>query len=93
MTINRLGGIDPLQNVQKPQKPVQTQRAKGDTISVSQEAKALSEAYYLNEVAKTTPDIRADRVAEIQEKIKDPSYINDFVINSTAEKFMEALGL
>ena len=93
MIIDRLGGIEPLKNAQKPQKPVQQAPIQsGDTVSVSQEAKAMAEAYYLNEIAKATPDIRADLVAEIQEKIQDPSYINDAIVNSTADKILESLG-
>lgn len=93
MIIDRLGGIEPLKNAQKPQKQVQQAPIQsGDTVSVSQEAKAMAEAYYLNEIAKATPDIRADLVAEIQEKIQDPSYINDAIVNTTADKILESLG-
>ena len=93
MIIDRLGGVEPLKNVQKPQKPQQKAPVQAaDTVSVSQEAKAMADAYYLNEIAKATPDIRADLVAEIQEKIKDPSYINDSLVNATADKIMESFG-
>ena len=93
MIIDRLGGLEPLKNVQKPQKPVQqAPKQVGDTVSVSQEAKAMADAYYLNEIAKATPDIRADLVAEVKEKIKDSSYINEMLIDSTANKIMESFG-
>ena len=64
-----------------------------DSIHVSKEAVEKAEAYYLEKVATETPDVRADRIAEIKEKIKDPSYLNDAVIQSAAEKFLTSIGL
>ena len=64
-----------------------------DSISVSKEAEKMAEAYYLDKVAAETPDVRADRIAEVREKIKDPSYLNDSVFGSAADKFLTALGL
>jgi negative regulator of flagellin synthesis FlgM len=88
--IERLGGIDPLNNVQTPQrvrsgKPVST----GDSISVSAEALAKAERYYLEKVAAETPDVRTALVEEIREKIKNPSYINQAVINDVADKLLD----
>jgi len=95
MMIERLGGLDPLKNVQSSQKMVNKAPVKmgEDTVSVSAEAKEMAEAYYLTEVASSTPDVRSDLVSQIKEKIKDPSYINNAVISSTADKFMESMGL
>ena len=64
-----------------------------DSISVSAEAKEMAEAYYLEKVANETPDVRADRVAAVKEKLKDPNYLNDAVIKSAADKFLSAIGL
>ena len=95
MMIERLGGLDPLKNVQSSQKMVNKAPVKmgEDTVSVSAEAKEMAEAYYLTEVASSTPDVRSDLVSQIKEKIKDPAYINNAVISSTADKFMESIGL
>lgn len=95
MTIERLGGLDPLQNVQKTRNTVQKQTVSSstDSISVSKEAKEMSEAYYLNEIASSTPDVREDLVAQIKEKIKDPSYINSTVIDSVANHIMDSYGI
>ena len=38
-------------------------------------------------------DVRADRVAAVKEKLKDPNYLNDAVIKSAADKFLSALGI
>ena len=64
-----------------------------DSIHVSKEAVEKAEAYYLEKVATETPDVRADRIAEIKEKIKDPSYLNDAVIQYAAEKLLTSIGL
>ena len=93
--IDRLGGIDPLQNLQQTKrvtnKPVTNTLE--DTVSVSQEAKEMAEAYYLSEIAASTPDVRSDLVAQVKDKIKDPNYINSAVINSVADRFLESIGL
>jgi negative regulator of flagellin synthesis FlgM len=95
MMIDRLGGIDPLQNLQQTKrvtnKPVTNTLE--DTVSVSQEAKEMAEAYYLSEIAASTPDVRSDLVAQVKDKIKDPNYINSAVINSVADRFLESIGL
>ena len=53
----------------------------------------MAELYYLDKIAKETPDVRADRVAEVKEKIKDPNYLNNAVFSSAADNFLSALGL
>ena len=95
MMIDRLGGIDPLQNLQQTKrvtnKPVTNTLE--DTVSVSQEAKEMAEAYYLSEIAASTPDVRSDLVAQVKDKIKDPNYINSAVISSVADRFLDSIGL
>ena len=95
MMIDRLGGIDPLQNLQNTKrvtnKPVTNTLE--DTVSVSQEAKEMAEAYYLSEIAASTPDVRSDLVAKVKDKIKDPNYINSAVISSVADRFLDSIGL
>jgi flagellar biosynthesis anti-sigma factor FlgM len=95
MMIDKIGGINPLNNVQNTRRVngADSLNAGTDSISVSDEAKEMAEVYYLKQVAAETPDVRAARVAEIKEKIKDPSYLNDAVINSTADHIMTDFGL
>lgn len=94
MMIDRLGGIDPLNNVQKTHKP---QRVSGttqsDSVNVSAEAKELSEVYFAMEAAGAAPDVRSDRVAEVMQKMKDPSYINKSVVDLVADRIMDVYGL
>lgn len=90
MMINKLGGINPLDNVQNSHRvaPKSQVAAKGDSISVSQRAQEMADAYLLSEVASETPDVRADLVEQVKMKIQDPNYLNDAVIDSTADKIL-----
>jgi negative regulator of flagellin synthesis FlgM len=94
MMIDRLGGIDPLKNVQNTQKTHRSgDVSRPDSISVSSEAKELAEAYQAMEAANAAPDVRSDRVAEVMQKIKDPSYINKSVVDLVADRLMDVYGI
>jgi len=94
MMIDRLGGIDPLKNAQNTHKSHRVSGAsQTDSISVSSEAKELSEAYFAMEAANTAPDVRSDRVAEVMQKMKDPAYINKSVVDMVADRLMDVYGL
>ena len=95
MMINSINNVSQINNVQNLRKTENTSKvsASTDSISVSAEAKEMAELYYMDKVAKETPDIRADRVAEVKEKLKDPNYLNNAVFTSAADKFLSALGL
>ncbi|MBE6345188.1 MAG: flagellar biosynthesis anti-sigma factor FlgM [Spirochaetaceae bacterium] len=92
MMIDKLGGLNPLTNVQNTHRTTakSTVSAGVDSISVSKEAQEMAEAYYLSEVAAETPDVREDLVAQVKAKIQDPAYINDIVIDSVADKILES---
>ncbi|MBO5100886.1 MAG: flagellar biosynthesis anti-sigma factor FlgM [Treponema sp.] len=95
MMIDKISGVNPLNNVQntrriaEPSKYVSTP----DSINVSDEAKEAARAYYLNQVAEETPEVRANLVAEIKEKIKDPNYLSSAVISSAADNILDSFGL
>ena len=95
MMINSINNVSQVNNVQNLRKAENTSKvsASTDSISVSAEAKEMAELYYMDKVAKETPDIRADRVAEVKEKLKDPNYLNNAVFPSAADNFLSALGL
>ncbi|MBO5825885.1 MAG: flagellar biosynthesis anti-sigma factor FlgM [Treponema sp.] len=95
MMIDKIGGLNPLNNVQNIRKTDSAAKVSSqtDSISVSKEAVEKAEAYYLDKVAAETPNVRADRIAEVKAKIKDPSYLSDEVILSTAEKVMSGFGI
>ena len=96
MMIDKINSINPLNNVQN------TKRASGagnavqagpDEINVSQEARRLADAYYLDSVAKETPDVRAELVEEIKQKIQDPNYLSESRIAAAADAILLAYGL
>ncbi|MDE5899514.1 MAG: flagellar biosynthesis anti-sigma factor FlgM [Treponemataceae bacterium] len=95
MMTNKIGGINPLNNVQNARRTNEPKKSTFgvDSVSVSKEAKEMAEAYYMNQVAAETPNVRADRVAEIKAKIQDPSYLNSAAIASAADRIMESFGL
>jgi len=92
MTIDRIGPIDPIQPGKKPGRSGQVNESpKTDSISISSEAHARAELYRVRELAAAAPDTRADRIAELREKINDPAYLNDRVMNATADRLIDAL--
>ena len=92
MTINSIGSIDPIQPGKKPDRPGQVNASpKTDVISISSEAQEKAELLRVRELAVSASDVRADRVAELREKINDPSYINEKLISATADKIIDAL--
>ena len=92
MTIDRIGPIDPIQPGKKPGRANQVnENPITDSISISSKAQQKAELYRIQELAAAAPEIRADRVAELKEKINDPSYLNDKVMNETADRLIDAL--
>ena len=92
MTIDRISSIDPIQPGKKPGQANKAGVSRGaDSISISSEAQEKAELFRVRELAAAAPEVRAERVAELKEKINDPSYINDKVIDATADKLIDAL--
>ena len=90
--VNNVTQLNNVQNISKTDNSAKV-KAESDSISVSKEAVEMAEAYYMDKVAADTPDVRADRIAEVKAKIKDPSYLSNAIIQSTAEKLMTSYGL
>lgn len=90
MIIDKIGGINPLSNVQGSQRvSARSSVFMGeDSISVSREAQEMAEAYYLSEIAAETPDVRVDLVEQIRMKIQDPTYLSGAVIDSTVDSIL-----
>lgn len=91
MTIDRLNPLDPIQ----PKKPSGVARAErnsgSDSVSLSSEAVEKAELFKALELAKAAPEIRMDRVAELKAKIDDPDYLNDAILNATADRILDQL--
>jgi negative regulator of flagellin synthesis FlgM len=92
VTIERIGSVDPIQPGRKPGRTGQVSASHGtDSINISSEAQEKAELLRTQQMAAAAPDVRAERVAELKEKINDPSYIDEKVVNATAEKLLDAL--
>ena len=89
MTIDRIGPLDPIQPGKRPGRADQVGGPpKADSVNISSEAQERAEILRVREMAQAAPDVRADRVAELKDKINDPSYINDAVLNATADRII-----
>jgi negative regulator of flagellin synthesis FlgM len=92
MMIDRIGSIEPIQPGKKSGRTNQVNEApKADSISISSEAVEKAEQLRVLELVKASPDARSSRVEELRAKINDPSYINDKILNATADKIIDAL--
>jgi negative regulator of flagellin synthesis FlgM len=93
--INSIEGITPLDNVSNTRRArnVAHPSQEPDVINLSDAGLRKAEAYYLADIAASTPDVRADLVERIKEKIKNPAYIDAAIVDSAAAKIMEAYGL
>lgn len=95
MMIDKISGINPLNDVQSTKRTSSAENVKSspDSIDVSDEAKAMSDAYYLDKVAEETSDVRQDLIDQIKQKIQDPNYLSEAVISDTADKLLTSYGL
>lgn len=95
MTIDRIGGINPLLNTSSAKKAgnVENFSTGQDSISVSRDAKEKATIYFMNQVAQETPDIREDRVKEVMEKMKDPNYFSKTTYEKAADAFLSSIGM
>jgi len=91
MTINRIGHLDP---VLPGKKPGQNNQVGGsdrtDTINLSAGAMEKAERYQVLELIKSAPELDEARIIELRQKIDDPKYLNEKVINATADKLLSA---
>lgn len=94
MSIERLGPVDPLSAYNKSQKVSRTEHTQqGDSIRVSEEARAKAELLRIAEATKTADDVRTEKVEEAKRKLADPSYINDEVLSKTADSILNIFGI
>jgi negative regulator of flagellin synthesis FlgM len=94
MTIERINPLEPIQPGKKAGRTGQVSKdVQSDSISLSSEAVEKAELYRVMELVSATEDLRAERIAELKKKINDPSYLDDAVIQATADRIMDAFGL
>ena len=91
MTINRICHLEPVPPGKKPGRNDQVGgNDRTDTINVSSEAMKKAEAYQVVELIKSAPELDEARIAELRQKIDDPEYLNQKVINATADNILNA---
>ncbi len=95
MMIDKISGVQALNALQNTKRSnnVVSSSIGHDEISVSDEAKAMAEALFMDKVAEETPDVRADIVEKVKLKIQDPNYFSESRIAATADKILSAYGL
>ncbi|MCL1994546.1 MAG: flagellar biosynthesis anti-sigma factor FlgM [Spirochaetes bacterium] len=91
MTISKIDQLEPIQPGKKAERnnPV-TGIYTADSINLSSEALQRAEAHQIIELVKAVPEMSEIRIAELRQKINDPAYINEGVINITAERILSA---
>jgi negative regulator of flagellin synthesis FlgM len=91
MTVNRIGHVDPIPSGKKPGRSEQVGgNDMADTINLSSEAMKKAELYQVIELIKSAPELDEARIAELRQKINDPSYLNEKVIKATADNILNA---
>lgn len=91
MTVDRIGHVEPISPGKRPGRNEQVGgNNKADTINLSSEAMEKAERYQVLELIKSAPDLDEARIAELRQKIDDPAYINDRVVNATAENILHS---
>ena len=94
MTVERIGPLDPAQNLKKTEKPAKAKaKSDVDSINVSQEARSKAEVFKAMESAKTAPDVRVDKVEEMKRKLQDPGYPSQEIIEKTADGILKSFGI
>ena len=95
MMINKISEVNALNSLQNTKRSnnVAGSQYVSDEISVSDEAKAMAEAMFMNKVTEETPDVRSELVEQIKLKIQDPNYLNEATIAATADQILSAYGL
>ena len=94
MNIDSLGPVEPVSKQNKASGAAKNVAAtEKDSIQISSSAKEMGEVYKVSETVKASADIRMDRVEEVREKLKDPSYIDNKIVESVADSVMNLFGL
>ncbi|MFP4509348.1 MAG: flagellar biosynthesis anti-sigma factor FlgM [Spirochaetaceae bacterium] len=94
MAIEGIGPIQPNQPVNRTEKAQSPERPPAsDSVAFSDEAKLKADMFRMQEAVRAGEDVRADRIAEVRAKLQDPSYIDDAVLNTVADRVMDVFGL
>jgi negative regulator of flagellin synthesis FlgM len=91
MTVDRIGHVDPIPSGKKTGRSEKVGgNDRADTINLSSDAMKKAELYQVVELIKSAPELDDVQIAELRQKINDPSYLNDKVIKATADNILSA---
>ena len=91
MTVKPVGPVEPIPPGKRPGRSEQVGgNSKADSINLSSQAMEQAERYQVLELIKAAPELDEARIAELRDKINDPAYINDRVLNATADNLVNA---
>lgn len=90
MVIDKIGNINNIVESKKARPVSSTKDAdKNDSLQISSEGKKAAEIAKHTQVVRETPDIRADKVRDIKERIANGTY--DFNDDKMLEKVAEKI--
>ena len=91
MTVNRIGHVEPILSGKKSGRNEQLGgNDKTDSINLSTQAMEQAERYQVLQLIKSSPELDEARIVELRQRIEDPSYINEKVLNKTADNIISA---
>lgn len=91
MMVDRISHIEPIQPGKKPGKAESVYGTdRTDSIDLSSEALEKAEVYQVIELIKSAEETSESRIAELRQKINDPSYLTQQVLNATADNIIGA---
>ncbi len=94
MAVEGIGPVDPVSSFDNLDRVAQAARTeRSDSIEISPEAKSAAAVHQAQELVNASPDVRADRIAEVSRNLNDPSYINAALVDRLADRIMESFGI
>ena len=95
MVVERISQTPQVQQLAKQSAPKKSADAKSssDHVEISSSAKQAQVMAAVARAIRNTPDVRLDRVQAASERVKNGDYVSDKVVEQTAEKILESLGI
>jgi len=91
MTVDRIGHVEPISPGKRTGRSEKVGgNEKADTINLSAQAVEQAERYQVLDLIKSAPDLDEARIVELRQKLDDPSYLNEKVIQATADNLLSA---
>ncbi len=94
MVIDKIGNINNIVDTRKTKSSGGvSETRKNDSIQISSEGKKAAETARISQIVRVTPDVRAERVAEIKDKIARGEYNFDDnkILEMVADKIADSL--